>query len=208
MMREREMRGFREADCVIGFVVVDDGDAGVRLVADDADANDDASWVPFRAVLLSVAVVAASAVAAAARETGLAGGGMTACLEDSINSGVVNIFLGDGLTLPPTPWGLFVIGSSTAALRGGVLARCAMMAPVVDFLTEVGPGAAVLRTFARELAVGANNLDVARLGLKMEDLLLPLLLLLAYPAGIPVPSSEGVGTASFVVLLLVMARTL
>ena len=125
MMREREMRGFRDADCVVGFVVVDDGDAGARLVVVDVEANDDAFWVPFRAVLLLLVVVAASAVAAAVREIGLAGGGMTCCLWDSINSGVVNIFLGlgDGLTLPPAPWGLFVIASSTAALRGGVLAR-------------------------------------------------------------------------------------
>jgi len=68
-----------------------------------------------------VVVVDASAVAAAAREVGLTGGGMTASLEDIINNGVVNIFPGDGLTFPP--WGLFVIASSTAALRGGVLAR-------------------------------------------------------------------------------------
>lgn len=114
MMREREMRGFR---------VVDDGDASARLVVVDADANDDAVWVPLRAVSVFVVVVAASAVAAVASEMGLTGGGMTACLGDSINSGVVNIFPDDGLTLPPAPWGLFVIASSTAALRGGVLAR-------------------------------------------------------------------------------------
>lgn len=77
-----------------------------------------------------------------------------------------------------------------------------MIAPVLDVLTDAGPAPAVLRTFARELAVGANSLDVARLGLKME------VLLLATPADVPAPSSEGVGTASFVVLLLVVARTL
>ena len=118
MMREREMRGFRVADGVVGFVVVDDGDAGARLAAVD----DDAFWVPLRAVLSLAVVVAASAVAAAAREVGLTGGGMTACLGDSISSGVVNIFPDEGLT-PPPPWGLFVIASSTAALRGGDLAR-------------------------------------------------------------------------------------
>jgi len=42
MMREREMRGFRVADCGVGFVAVDNGDAGARLVVVDADANDDA----------------------------------------------------------------------------------------------------------------------------------------------------------------------
>lgn len=123
MMREREMRGFRVADGVVGFAVVDDVDAGARLAAVDADdVNDDACWAPLRAVLPLAVVVAASAVAAAAREVGLTGGGMTACLGDSIISGVVNIFPGDGLTPPPAPWGLFVIASSTA-LRGGVLAR-------------------------------------------------------------------------------------
>jgi hypothetical protein len=47
---------------------------------------------------------------------------------------VVNIFPGDEGALPGPPWGLFVIASRTAALRGGVLARCAMMVLVLDLL--------------------------------------------------------------------------
>lgn len=114
-------------------------------------------------------VVAASAEAAAAREPGFTG--------DS-NSGVVNILslAGGGepvFELPPPPRGLFVMASRTA-LRGGVLARCAMMVLVLDLETMPGP-----RILARELAVGAKSLDVTLDdGLKMDALLrlsLPLL---------------------------------
>ena len=63
---------------------------------------------------MPLCVVAASAVAAAAREVGFVGGGMTAWLGDS-SSGVVNI-------LSRGEPGLFVMASRTA-LRGGVLAR-------------------------------------------------------------------------------------
>ena len=164
-------------------VVVDDGDAGARLV------------------------VVASAVAAATREVGLTGGGMTAWFGESISSGVVNIFPGDEGAIPGPPWGLFVIASRTAALRGDVLARCAIMVLVLDLLivavTAADPGtAAGLRVFARELAVGANSRDVVLLGLKMEILL--LLLLLASSAAIPVLSSEGARAASFIVLLMLV----
>jgi len=69
---------------------------------------------------------------------------------------------------------------SRTALRGGVLARCAMMVLVLDLVTMLE-----LRIFARELAVGANNL----VGLKMDALLrlssllfLSLLLLLLVPS--------------------------
>ena len=79
------------------------------------------------------------------------------------------------------------------------------MAPVLDFLTDAGPGPAPLRIFARELAVGANSLDAARLGLKMEALLLLPLLLLAAPAAVPVLSPEDAGTAGFEVPWLVVA---
>jgi hypothetical protein len=126
-------------------------------------------------------VVAASAEAAAAREPGFTGGGITACFGDS-NSGVVNILSLDGgeepmFEMPPPPCGLFVMASRTA-LRGGVLARCAMIVLVLDLeMVELWP-----RIFAMELAVGANSLDVALDGLKMDALLrlssLPLLLLL------------------------------
>ena len=110
--------------------------------------------------------VAASAEAAAARELGFTGGGITACLGDS-NSGVVNILsLGGGeepmFEFPPR--GLFVMASRTA-LRGGVLARWAMIVLVLDLETVLWP-----RIFAMELAVGANSLDVALDGLKMDAL--------------------------------------
>ena len=123
-------------------------------------------------------MVAASAEAAAAREPGFTGDRITACLDDS-NSGVVNILsLADGgepvFEFPPPRRGLFVMASRTA-LRGGVLARCAMIVLVLDLERVPGP-----RFFARELAVGANSLDVALVGLKMDALLplpsLPLLL--------------------------------
>jgi hypothetical protein len=210
MMREREMRGFRVDGCAFIFVVVVIvvGDAGARLVVGaDASRGRSELWVPLRAVAL-VVVVVASAVAAAAREVGLTGGGMTAWFGDCISSGVVNIFPGDEGTLPGPPWGLFVIASRTAALRGGVLGRCAMMVLVLDFLMVAvaapEPGtAAGLRIFARELAVGANNRDVVLLGLKMEALL--LLPLPASSAAISVLSSEGARAAGFIVLLLAVA---
>ena len=78
-----------------------------------------------------------------------------------------------------------------------------MIALVLDFLTDAGPGPAPPRIFARELAVGANSLDAARLGLKIE-----VLLLLAAPAAVPVLSPEGGGTAGFVVALAELVRTL
>jgi hypothetical protein len=84
---------------------------------------------------------------------------------------------------PPPPRGLFVMASRTA-LRGGVLARCAMIVLVLDLEKVPGP-----RIFPRELAVGANSLDVALLGLKM-DALLPLLLLLLLPSA-AVPATPG-----------------
>ena len=76
---------------------------------------------------------------------------------------------------------------------------------VLDLLTPVvaGPAAVRPRIFARELAVGANSLDVVLLGLKMEALLLPLPAPSA--AVVPVLSSKGASTAGFVVEL---ARTL
>ena len=105
--------------------------------------------------------VCAKVAAAAASEVGRTGGGTAI-------SGVLNILL-----LPPR--GLFVI-ASMAELCGGVLARCATMLLVLDLapapFVEAG-----LRVLARELAVGANSLDVAvdLLGLNMlaAALLLP-----------------------------------
>lgn len=107
------------------------------------------------------------------------------------NSGVVNI-------LSRGEPGLFVMASRTA-LRGGVLARCATMALVFDLATGAWPrvSALGLRIFARELAVGANSLDVVLVGLKMDALLprltfaLVLLLLLLLPL---VPASSSLGT--------------
>ena len=136
-------------------------------------------------------MAAASVEAAAARELGFTGGGITACLGDS-NNGVVNIlFLRGGgepaLEFPPPPRGLFVIASRTA-LRGGVLARCAIIVLVLDLETVLGP-----RTFAMELAVGANSLEVTLVGLKMDtflSLLLLLLLLLLVPSA-TVPATSG-----------------
>jgi hypothetical protein len=129
-------------------------------------------------------VVAASAEAAAARELGLTGGGITACLGDS-NSGEVNILsLGGGGDLvfefppPPPPRGLFVMASRTA-LRGGVLARCAMIVLVLELEMVLWP-----RIFAVELAVGANSLDVVLDGLKMEALF-RLSSLLLFSAAVP-----------------------
>jgi len=124
-------------------------------------------------------VVAASAEAAAARELGFTGGGITACLGDS-NNGVVNILSLSGGEEPafefPAPLrGLFVMASRTA-LRGGVLARCAIIVLVLDLETVPGP-----RAFAMELAVGANSLEVILVGLKMEALL-PLLPSAGVPA--------------------------
>jgi len=126
-----------------------------------------------------------SAVAAAERELGFTGGGITACLGDN-KSGVVNILSLDGGREPafgfPPPRGLFMMESRTA-LRGGVLARCAMMVLVLDLVTMLE-----LRIFARELAVGANNLVEILVGLKMDallrlsSLLFLLLLLLLVPS--------------------------
>ena len=135
-------------------------------------------------------VAAASAEAAAARELGFTGGGITACLGDS-NSGVVNILSLDSGGEPALECGLLVMASRTA-LRGGVLARCAMIVLVLDLGTVPWP-----RILAMELAVGANSLDVALDGLKMDALLrlsslllmLPLLLLLV-PSG-AVPATPG-----------------
>jgi hypothetical protein len=136
--------------------------------------------------------VAASAEAAAARELGFTGGGITACLGDS-NSGVVNILsLGEPVfEFPPAPpRGLFVMASRTT-LRGGVLARWAMIVLILDLEAVLAP-----RIFPRELAVGANSLDVVPLGLKMDallrllSLLLLLLLLLLAPSA-AVPATPG-----------------
>jgi hypothetical protein len=65
-----------------------------------------------------------------------------------------------------------------------------MIVLVLDLLTTpvvvvARPAAVELRIFARELAVGANSLDVVLLGLKME-------------AAVPVLSSKGASTAGFV----------
>lgn len=128
------------------------------------------------------------------REDGFVGGGITAWFGS--NSGVVNILSPRGEPAFPPPRGLFVMASRTA-LHGGVLARCAMMALVLDLAMAGGPGASpvVLRVFARELAVGANSLDVVLVGLKMEALLLLVvllpLLLLVPSAAIPANSSQG-----------------
>ena len=108
---------------------------------------------------------ARTAAAAAASEVGRTGGG-TASI-----SGVLNI-----LASATFLRGLFVvIVSRRAELHGGVLARCATMVLVLDLPAPVV--AAVLRVLARELAVGANSLDVAvaLLGLNMlaAALLLP-----------------------------------
>jgi hypothetical protein len=126
--------------------------------------------------------VAASAEAAAARELGFTGGGISACLGDS-NSGEVNILsLGGGGDLvfefPPPPRGLFVMASRTA-LRGGVLARCATIVLVLELEMVPWP-----RIFAVELAVGANSLDVVLDGLKME-VLLRLSSLLLFSTAVP-----------------------
>ncbi|KAI9462774.1 hypothetical protein BJY52DRAFT_109761 [Lactarius psammicola] len=145
IMREREIRGFR-ACCgcccppVTGLV----GDARLGLGGGSPEA-------------------ARTAAAAAASEVGRTGGG-------TASSGVVNILLAPAtaeLAFPLPPRGLLVI-ASRAELRGGVLARCATMLLVLDLATA--PVVAVgLRVFARELAVGANSLDVAvaLLGLNM-----------------------------------------
>ncbi len=123
-------------------------------VAGLADARSGLSWrIPD----------AARTAAAAASEVGRTGGG-------TVISGVLNI-------LPPAaelgllllPRGLFVI-ASRAELSGGVLARCAMMLLVLDLVTTG------LRVFARELAVGANNLDVAMVLLGLNMLAVTLLL--------------------------------
>ena len=172
MIREREMRGFRSC---CPFVVVD---AGARPALNAGGIADDEVARGRSGLCVPLRVPAASAVAAAAREVGFVGGGMTPRLGDS-NSGVVNILS------PRGEPGLFVMASRTA-LRGGVLARCATMMLVLDFAGAAGPRASApgLRIFARELAVGANNLDVALVGLKIDALLLLLALAL-------VPSSRG-----------------
>jgi len=71
-----------------------------------------------------------------------------------------------------------------------------MIALVLDLAVTVarpGPGASAvgLRIFARELAVGANSLDVVPVRLKTDALLLLLLPLLIPPAAIPANSSQG-----------------
>jgi hypothetical protein len=194
MMREREIRGLRVEDTCPGLAEgdVDEGPG----VASGPRRLGELCW-PERS-LVAVAV-AANAVAAAVSEVGLTGGGMT-CLGDvSSCNGVVNIFPpvvvvpgGGELAFPLR--GLFVIASRTE-LRGGVLARCAMMLPVLDLttaveVTVVGTG---LRAFARELAVGASSLDMVPLGLKMDALLLPLL-----PSAV-LPLSSRTTCAGFVV---------
>lgn len=128
--------------------------------------------------------MAASAEAAAAREPGFTG---------DINSGVVNI-LSFGMGGEPPPRGLFVMASRTA-LHGGVLARCAMIVLVLDLETVPGP-----RIFPRELAVGANSLDVVLDGLKMDALLLlPFLFLFVPSAAIPAtPGTRPAPLRSFV----------
>jgi hypothetical protein len=117
-------------------------------------------WPPVVVGLRSGLAERAKAAAATASEVGRTGGGTAI-------SGVLNILLACA------PRGLFVIASRAAELRGGVLARCATMLLVRDLATvEEG-----LRVLARELAVGANSLDVAvdLLGLNMlaVALLLP-----------------------------------
>lgn len=134
-------------------------------------------------------MVAASAEAAAAKELGFTGGGITACLGDS-NNGVVNILSLSGGGEPafefPAPLrGLFVMASRTA-LRGGVLARCAIIVLVLDLETVPGP-----RAFAMELAVGANSLEVILVGLKMEALLRLSSLLFLLPLPLLVPATPG-----------------
>jgi hypothetical protein len=190
MMREREIRGLRVEDSCPGR----DVDEGPGIASGPRRLGE---------LCRSPVVVAASAVAAAVSEVGLTGGGMT-CLGD-VNSfnGVVNIFPpvvvvvvpggGGELTFPLR--GLFVIASRTE-LRGGVLARCATMLPVLDLTTAVEVTVVVtgLRAFARELAVGASSLDMVPLELKMDALSLPPL------ASAVLPLSSGMTTcAGFVV---------
>jgi hypothetical protein len=173
MMREREIRGLRVEDSCPGRDV-DEGPG----VASGPRRLGELCWLERSPV--AVAAVAASAVAAAVSEVGLTGGGMT-CLGDvSSCNGVVNIFPPPVIVVPgggelafPLR-GLFVIASRTE-LRGGVLARCAMMLPVLDLTmpVEVTVVLTGLRDFARELAVGASNLDMVPLGLKTDALLLP-----------------------------------
>ncbi len=141
MMREREMCGFRACCCCCCPLITGlVGDVRSGLVRRSPEA-------------------AMTAAAAAASEVGRTGG-------STASSGVVNILPPAAFPLLP-PRGLFVI-ASRAELRGGVLARCATMLLVLDLATA--PVVAVgLRVFARELAVGANSLDVAvaLLGLNM-----------------------------------------
>jgi hypothetical protein len=139
-------------------------------------------------------VVPASAVAAAASERGFTGGGITALLGDN-NSAVVNILslaAGEPAFELAPPRGLFVMASRTA-LRGGVLARCAMIVLVLDLAVAV---VLELRIFARELAVGANNLDVVLVGLKMDALLLLLSLLLLLLLLLSLVSSAAISAAA------------
>lgn len=145
MMREREMRGFRACAC-------------------SRCCSPAAGLVNARSGL-----AARTAAAAAASEVGRTGGGMTG----AASSGVVNILAPAAeRAIPLPPRGLFVI-ASRAELCGGVLARCATMLLILDLATAPVV-AAGLRVLARELAVGANSLDVAvaLLGLNMF-LLLP-----------------------------------
>lgn len=203
MMREREMRGFRgDGNCPFDV----DAAVIVRLEV-DAEGNADDEWPAVAGGRSGLRVppwtAVARVVAAAAREVGFVGGGITArfWLGDS-NSGVVNILSPGGEpAFPPPRRELFVMASRTA-LCGGVFARCAMIALVLDLVTVGSPVG--LRIFARELAVGANSLDVDLVGLKMEaflETLLPplpplsLSILLLPPlvpsATVPANSSQG-----------------
>jgi len=100
------------------------------------------------------------AARAAASEVGRTGGG-------TASSGVLNILLA---CPPPPPRGLFVIASRAELRKGSVLARCATMLLVLNLATA--PVAVGLRIFARELAVGANSLEVG-LNMVATALLLP-----------------------------------
>jgi len=184
MMREREMRGLRAEPGRPALVLV------IVVVFGDGEEYPAAGGVRSRAVAF---VVVASAVAAAAREVGLTGGGMTVWFWfwfwfGRSMSGVVNIFL-----LLPSWRGL-----------GGVLARC--WAATIALVLEV------LRIFASELAVGAKR---RLLGLKIiegflsSSPLAPSPVVVPKLAPVPAPLSEEDTPADFAPLTLVeLARTL
>lgn len=184
MMRERDMRGFRAAASRPVFVDADgetDGRCSGLWTAPPPRTIVAGTVVVVVAVVVVMVVAVARVVAAAVRDVGLTGGKMTACLGDGSTSGVLNILPGGEPAFVPPRRGLFVIASRTT-LRGDVLVRCATMVPVLD-LVEAALAPVAPRIFARELAVGANSLDVVPLGLKMEalsssSLPLPLLFLL------------------------------